>query len=260
MQNRPQVIVVGQEDVQRSLEKPSTWRTTETPSFLEQLKVAYHRASQADITQIVSSPIVAKHRRIMSIATRHNLPIKYLGPILTFDEPRLYQNRWGTDWALMRLKQDPLYQHMGGRFLLPQQVFRQLQRYVRAGLDVHDLWVAHEFPHGLVQPGQPIPYEYLVPPAPPNKVKRLRILNQMSERYWQGVQAAVLTAGIGTAVVGVAAVGVPILAAGAAIALGATATGLDPILFGLVIDDSKNINGQHPALCYALAQWAWPEA
>jgi hypothetical protein len=250
------VVVIQEESVREFLDSPVQ---KSMPNFLAPMASAAINSSALDLAKVMPYEIVQQHQHLMQIADRHHFNLRPLGATLTFEEPRIYQGT-GSDWALMPLEQDSFYRENQERMVLPKEVYTNLQGMNNEGIDFDALYVAHELPSGLVRSGQPIPSTYLAPPPPPQKAARLKMLSQASTLYQRALRTAVLTAGIGTALVATMAIALPILVVGAALTLPAAAVGLDPVLFGVNIDYSRTIGGQHPCLIYVLAQWSWPQS
>jgi hypothetical protein len=167
-----------------------------------------------------------------------DLPIRYLGASPTFDGTRLFSGSQ-TDWAMMNLADDPLFQK--GKLPLPRNVRVSLQQARKAGIEFDNLVIAHELPKGSLKQGQHMPLELVAPPPPKRMARRLAVLDMASAAIW------------GSAVVAVAA---PLALASFAVGMAS----LDPVLFGQHIDPNvTDHRGQPIALYYYLTHWTWNE-
>lgn len=207
----------------------------------------------------VKKRLAMYHHRILQLKEKHDLPIQQLGPAEIVREPRFYEGD-ETDWVLMDWKQDPLNRLYDGELVVPDEIKVEIDRIRATGVDFHELYMGHELPkgHGMEHGG--VPLEYLVPPTHPavqqevdeyeRRIENIRIT--LSRGAEAGAGAATGLAAIVGAVAGTA-VGVA-----SATALGSLML-LDPVLFGVITDESWRVDDQSPqyGLVYVIAAWAW---
>jgi hypothetical protein len=162
-----------------------------------------------------------------------------------------------TDMVMMPLSLDPLYHTFNNRLVAPKHVIKEFNRINKSGISFDNIVIAHEIPKGSVKNGQQVSIEVLMPPLTRAQSQRLNILQKGVSGFWKGVSFVAAGIGLATAAVSVAAVGIGLgglgLAAGAA---GGFASGLDPVVFGLLFDpnhDDKN----SIAAWYYITSWYW---
>lgn len=212
-------------------------------------------------TTLVSRDIVDKHNRTMALARKHDLTVAFMGYAPTFNGVHIHRAAH-TDWAVMPVAKDPLYQSWGRSLYVPPAVLEDMERVWDAGINFDAVFIAHEIPAGSVEAGEPIPLELIQPPPPPSTARYLNQLEAVSKAYWQAMPRLLTMPVVAPLVLGGLALGAAVaVAVGGAVALGAaaiTATAYDPILFGLYVDKSRQVNGQSLALWYYLTHWYWP--
>jgi hypothetical protein len=168
------------------------------------------------------------------------------------EQPRLVLDR-GMPWLVTPLESDPYT--TGGGYPFPSEVATQLQRISAAGARFHRIAIAHELdPHGPVEDmlDTILPAGLIVDgktagaclgetPAPEQTKNLAGVLDK----------AVKTTLRIATATA-TAAVAAPAAIAGGLLG----ATGLDPIVFGVIGIDNHPRTGE-PAIYYPLAAWRW---
>lgn len=209
----------------------------------------------------VSHHLRHRHAALQQLTLRQDLDVRYIGAAQTFTEPRMFQGKQ-SDWVLMNLTRDPLYYNNGSRLIAPKTVQQHLTALVTRGIEFDALFIAHELPKGYVQAGEQVPLECLIPPPPEKKMQRLHALQAITGGYLKGIQMGLTVSAVAAAAavttVAAAAVLAPLAIGG--IALGAAfslASGVDPILFGLLIDRTTPVKGGYAATWYYLTQWNW---
>lgn len=193
-------------------------------------------------------PLIQKHTNVEIIATKKQLPVRFLGYSPIFSETRIYQGP-ESDWALMNLADDPLYYSNGQRLIVPSVVAQDINSIVKAGIDFSTIYIAHEIPKGSIKQGEEIPLELIAPPPPPDVVRRVKKRSRGAETFWQKVMAAIqvmITTGAATTI-------------GAASFVGALVA-FDPVLFGVLVDEEWQVNGKPIGLWYYITHWYWPIA
>lgn len=177
-------------------------------------------------------------------------PITYLGIGHMPERPRLYPGA-DTDWALVRLEDDPLFRR--GDFPIPRTQRRHLERLVANGIEMDDLLVAHEVPASDVRSKLPA-----LDRTGPQEIPVER-LSSLIEHPGPAASTQEFThrAGRiaeGTSKLAVGAFGAAAAAAIAPVALvAAVGAGLDPVVFGV-----RRVPGhRHVVQIYELVRWDW---
>ena len=143
-----------------------------------------------------------------------------------------------TDWAIMNLGDDPLWNSDDG-FPIPERVLRHLSVLHQAGQDFDTLVVAHEIPAGGYKTGDTIPLELVMPPPPKQGAQTAHLLGQLGNLAWFWA-------------------GLPLIGAAAALAIPvAFLVGLDPILFGARVYPGTPVRSGEPANWFYLCHWQW---
>lgn len=217
----------------------------------------------------LSPALLARYQKTQDLATQANLPVQFLGYQPVFSDTKLY-HAGQTDWVLMNLTQDPLFQAQGQKLYAPAQVRQDLHNLTAAGLVFDAIFIAHEIPSGSVLPDDQVPLAALMPPLPHQTAQNLAFLDRSQQAFWhwtaKGTALAlalpVLAAGalavaagavvLGAAALAISAVGLVVLGIGA-LAIGVT--GLDPVILGVQFD--PDAQDQSPALWYHLTDWHW---
>ncbi|NMC77989.1 MAG: hypothetical protein GYA59_01400 [Chloroflexi bacterium] len=187
--------------------------------------------------------LIQQHQKITALATDKNLPIRFLGYSPIFTGTRVYRGQ-GCDWALMNLTSDPLFYANGEKLIIPAAAAADIKTTVKAGINFDAMFIAHEIPSGSVKPGESVPLELIAPPPPPQVKQRLEKLDTAAGTFWQGVGSA-----IGS-----------ILSMGAATAttFALPLAIVDPVLFGVYLDQSWLFQGQPIGMWYYVTHWYWP--
>jgi len=187
--------------------------------------------------------LIQQHQRTTALATDKNLPIRFLGYSPIFTGTRVYRGQ-GCDWALMNLTSDPLFYANGEKLIIPAAAATDIKTAVKAGINFDAMFIAHEIPSGSVKPGESVPLELIAPPPPPQVKQRLEKLDAAAETFWQGVVSAI--GGIlGAAAATASAVAFPLAL-------------VDPVLFGVYVNDSWIFNGKPFGMWYYVTHWYWP--
>lgn len=211
----------------------------------------YYAPMQAELMEMRSPKFISQEEQFTQQAQRHELALPHLAYMPTFSANRVIEGEH-TDWVLMNLKDDPLFQAAGNRLIAPKAVERKLQAIQKAGLDIPALFIGHEVQKGVLTQDNNELLKQIAPPVSHTQEQRLQMLNIGSNSFWRGVGIASVAAlaGIG-------------LAAGAVVGAGALtvgmAAGLDPVLFALLIDPETSSNGEYLAAWHYIAHWHWDE-
>lgn len=185
------------------------------------------------------------------LASRSGLPVPFLGYSSLFSETRLYPGN-ASDWVMMPLKNDPLFQEYGQRLYAPEDVRQHLGQLHTAGIEMDGLYIAHEITPGVLRPGDPVPVELLRPTPPEHIVRRSQVLERTTRQWWDFVAKTVTTS---------VRVTNTFVQVGAAVAVqGALGILRDPILFGVQYHPDWQFNGRPIGQWYYLTQWDWPVA
>ena len=186
---------------------------------------------------------IALYSRFTAIKQRvqeDQLPVHYVGTMPVFEHHRVYHGQQ-YDWVLLNSREDPLMQDPDG-FPVPAHVLAQLQRIQQANLHFDAIYVAHEVPHGTINPHGPLDPKQLLPP-PPRAVHRLSAqLGNISQSLW--TVATLPLVAIGRAL-------------STAAAFSSVAVGLDPILLGVIVGEHRSLHDSEPAAWFYLAHWAY---
>jgi hypothetical protein len=209
------------------------------------------------LPEAILRPLLLKHQHIEALSYKYNLPLCFMGVAPVFEETRLYQGQ-DSKWVLSPVENDVLYQHYGNKLPMPKAAKMEIDRVVRAGIDLR-AYIGHELPAGVAdawESGQRIPLEWVLPPVPRALAQRTQALAKAGTLLWRTVQATVKTA----ATVGLAATSA-VVVVGTAVAAAplALAAGLDPVILGCCYDDSYTVNGRPVGLWFSVCQWYWPE-
>jgi len=196
--------------------------------------------------------------RLVEKAEGVGAPITYVGVGKVLERPRLYPGT-PTDWVLMRLEDDPLYQQ--GRFPIPREQRQHLSRLATGGVEMDELLVAHEVPEaavcraapGLARTGpQEISTELLATlvehPGPADSTRRFTArAGKVAEGTGKIAKGAARGAGQvlkGAAIAGGVVAASPLLLAAAL---------LDPVVFGV-----RRVPGRRDlAQIFELVRWDW---
>jgi hypothetical protein len=181
-------------------------------------------------------------------AERAGSPITYLGFGTMPEQPRLYPGT-KTDWLLMRMDDDPLVQ--AGRFPIPREQRRHLERLTRSGIEMDELLVAHEVPESVTRKAAPG-----LARIGPSDVP-VDLLPALIEHPGASESTKRFTARAGKVAEGAGKV-----AKGAAFAAGAVVAApialaammpVDPVIFGV-----RRVPGHRGAIqIYELVRWDW---
>jgi hypothetical protein len=187
-----------------------------------------------------SSPtLYARYNETLILTQTQHLPVRYIGTMPLTTGQQIYPGQQ-YDWALMSAHNDPLMQDKDG-YPMPKRVINVLNRIHRAGLEFDDIYIAHELPKGIVQPGQPVTAAMLMPPPSRRMVQLSNRLGNLSSALWS-----------------VAAF--PLFALGKVAEAAATVSvGLDPIVMGVVVGKNRPVQPGEPAAWFYLTHWAYNE-
>ena len=197
------------------------------------------------------------YSRAMTVATaleQVEMDVPCLGLATLFDEERVYPGP-DRDWVLLPLAEDPSYRQHDGFATLPRVISR-LERIRDAGIEFDTLYIAHELPKGILEPGKPFDRRWLLPPPSPKT-------RHLSERLGDAVQKSfrVAAAPLRAGAMVTAAAGAVAAAAGGAMAplMLLALLAVDPILFGAVIAPRRTVAPGELAAWFKLASWTYAE-
>ena len=213
--------------------------------------------------------LLDRYQKTQDLATQADLPLQFLGYQPVFSDTKIYHGP-NTDWVMMNLTQDPLFQAQGQKLYAPAQARQDLMNLVAAGLVFDAIFIAHEIPPGSVLPDDQVPLAALMPPLPHQTAQNLAFLDRSQQGFWHGIAKGtalalalpVLAAGalavaagavvLGAAAMAISAVGLVVLAVGAPVIVGMN---FDPVILGVQFD--PDAQDQSPALWYHLTNWHW---
>ncbi len=196
---------------------------------------------------------IRRHEWTLATAERHRLPVVFIGCAPANEGTKVFKGV-ETDWGLINIAEDPHYLDQDRRAVMPLRVQHELRTIARTGMDFEAIYIAHEVEKHSLVPGQSLTLEMIAPPAPEDFTKRSSMLNVAADGIWSG---------IGKIITGTLRLGANALSAGASVSAGvasgfsSSAYSYDPIIFGLHIDRSVQIEGCPLALWYYLASWTW---
>lgn len=184
----------------------------------------------------------SRHLEVVEAATREQIDIRFLGYSAVFSGTKLFQGD-DSDWALMNLSEDPLFYSNNNKLLVPANVERDIKRIHDAGINFDAIFIAHELPSGKVQPDERIPLSVIAPPPPPEVMGRVGKRAREVDSFWSGVSSTLRRVRNSTT---------------GALSFAAALTMRDPVLFGVLIDNSWQTAGQPVGMWYYLTHWYWP--
>ena len=193
--------------------------------------------------------LVRRAKTVVATAARQNLPIGYMGLAPLFCDHRVYRGG-DHDWVLMRVAEDPLYQHHDG-YPIPKQTLSRLHAVQAAGIEFDVMYVAHEVPKGAIRDGEPLDAQALMPPPPKQVTHLSRAFGVVARGLWAVAAAPIaasMVAGAAAAAGGLLAA--PLLVVGAALAL-------DPVLFGAVVTPGRALRSGEPACWFFVDSWQY---
>ncbi len=207
---------------------------------------------------------------ILTLAEQHALPVQFLGYREPFREPIIFHTR-SRAWVITPLRADPLFRYYGNRLYAPDRVVTRVRAMVRAGLDFDDIYIAHELPENADLTRDNL-LDLIKPPPPFGGRWRQDMLDTLVTAWWHVVKGAI------GATISLGSKGAKGLLSGALLTLnasGALLTGasrralvveqrraaleadigsLDPILFGVLLDDESST-----AMWFYIDHWQWGE-
>jgi hypothetical protein len=211
---------------------------------------------------VVRQSLMNRHVHIAETINREQLSVSLIGFAPAFNGIQMYPGQ-PNDWALMNLGDDPLFHANRGRLVAPRQVRDHLRHISKSGLDFDTLYIAHEVPAGIVQPGKAISLEAFYPPEPSDLKRRANWLTGASDSLWSFVSKVPIHAFSETRSVSKAigaAANLKLTSAMSAIHStmeAATTAALDPILLGVNLDWGRSVNGIPMGMWYYLTHWCW---
>ena len=186
----------------------------------------------------IQQPLINRAKRVKSISIEKGIPLPILGTNPLFDGVKLVTNTT-PNWALYNLSHDPLWQT--GKFPIPRQHLRRLNRLYRGGVEFDVLYIAHELPADFNYKNDYLELKWIKPPPPKTAL-------QLAQKF--GVTADVMVS------IYAAAIRKPIQAL--TVAVNNTSVTLrDPILMGTIIPPGVNPDEGVPAVWFLLAAWRW---
>jgi len=183
--------------------------------------------------------LVRKHYEIEGLSRARQLPVRFLGYALLFSEPRVYRGAQ-SDWVMVNLKNDPLYYSNGERLIIPAAVCKDLKLILEAGINFDAMYIAHEISKGSLKERSSIPLELVAPPPP----LAIQDLERKSQRWWGGIGGFLNTF-------------VEIFSP--AVIFENALEYRDPVLFGVLIDQSWRRNDRLMGMWYYVTSWRWPQ-
>jgi hypothetical protein len=186
----------------------------------------------------------ARQQDVMTRSRRDKLGVRYACTMPLFRGYRLHRAEQ-RDWVFVNLRDDPLFADPDG-FPVPRAVLQRLRRLRASGLEFDAIYVAHEVAPGTVPARGSLSREMLLPPPAAAARRQARALGQVSRGLWMAATLPLLASGL---VAGLLAVGAaaPVLA------------GLDPILFGALVDPRRTAAAGEPAALFYLDHWAYDD-
>lgn len=148
-----------------------------------------------------------------------------------------------TDWAMMNLAHDPLFQDPDG-FPVPEKSLAQIQAIHRAGIEFCGLYIAHEGPVGSVEENKPIRRRAVTPPPSGAVTEKSAQLGKAGNALWTIALPFVEPR---TAIDGAKKVA------------DALAT-LDPVLLGVVIAPRSRFKEGQDAAWFYIGNWSFDDA
>lgn len=204
----------------------------------------------------ISPELRHRYEIVQNAVEKRSLPIRLIGYAPIFNEQRLYPGR-NTDWAIMPLPQDPTYKS-GEPFYMPRRAHDDLRLVHQSGIHFESIFIAHEIPKNSLNYGEQVPLELIAPPPPPKQMRNAVRAARIVSGFWDGVVSAVTASAMATVAVAGAALFAPI-AAVSILAAPVAVVGLDPIIFGLHIDERQKVKGMPLAMWYYITHWTWDE-
>jgi hypothetical protein len=199
---------------------------------------------------VTDTALLRREEQAIAAGKRAGLPVRSIGAMPLFAGYRYYAAE-PHDWVLVNLADDPLVRHPEG-FPIPRETLRGLRALRRAGVALDAIAVAHELPKGRLRPGEPLTLD-LLRPGPS------RAAGQAALRLGQMAWGAWLAATLPLRAAGLLGVGATAAAAAAGAAAGAALAGLDPILFGAIVEPGRPVQPGTPARWLYLDHWAYDE-
>lgn len=222
-----------------------------------QLRLILHLLQSIEAAKQPLTPVVYKRREeILALSQRHNLGIQPLFDAPLFDGHVLVPGQH-TDFVFMRVAEDPLFHHPD-KFPVPQHVFDRLQRMLKLGVQVDDLYIAHELEKGTLLSGQRATAEMVTPPPSQVMVQQSQQLGTVVQKAWETAVLPIWGSLMGIAGAGAVTLGLGALAV-AGIAAVAPLIALDPLLIGVVKDPNHPLQPGTPATWLLLASWIYGE-
>ena len=207
-----------------------TWNTA-----LETLQIRH----KADLFPLISpKELLRRHSEIETITRDNSLSVRFLGYNILPKQVCVYPGE-KSDWAIMNLKSDPVFYANGESMIIPDKVALQIRTIVNAGIEFDAIYIAHEIPKSSVKPGQPVPLELIAPPPPPETMYRVRKLGNEVDKFWKKIAAISTTTVAATA------------------AAFAALTPVDPVLFGVNINEAWKLKNTPVGMWYYIARWDW---
>lgn len=206
--------------------------------WLAALNTMQVQPTAGNLSLAPNESLLRRHHDIMRVKHKQGLPIRFLGYADTFSGMRVYEGP-DNDWVLMNLDEDPQYLEMGEKLVAPRVVVEQLTKMQAHGTSADHIYIAHEVPKGSIKQGQAIPLEAILPPPPAEVAKRVSRYADQASGVWRS-----LTVGL-------------VRVAGAALSLAALPLALDPVLFGVITDNSTSVRSEELGMWYYLAHWLW---
>lgn len=204
----------------------------------------------------ISRDLHQRYEMTQNAVRKHNLSVRLIGYAPVFNHQKIYRGA-NTDWVIMPLPQDPTYK-TGEPFYLPKHAHQDLRRVHRSGIEFESLFIAHEIPKHRLADGQQVPLELIAPPLPKKHVENAEKAAHLVAHFWDGVVKTIAFSAMATATAAATALFAP-AAAVSVLAAPVVAVGLDPIIFGLHIDKSQQVNGMPLAMWYYITHWTWDE-
>ncbi len=228
----------------------------------------------------VHGELQARTAWVLDTAKRAGVPIESVGIATAFDDLRLYR-RPGRDWLLSPVHADP---HAAEGLILPRAEMRKLASLDAAGVDLPEIYIAHELPPGTVdtvmpglpaavpatkaqaRPGADVAALVATPVFHPVAIEQAAKMVPAPPVPSATARTADRLGGVAGGAVDALARALPWLFAGVAAAPAAVALGglaalgalleLDPVVFGAVGVGGRVAVGE-PAAFFALTSWVW---
>jgi hypothetical protein len=144
------------------------------------------------------------------------------------------------DMVTIPLSEDPLYTQRD-RFPIPRKVLNHLRNLQKMSVDFDTLYIVHEIPKDTLRSGDPLPLDLVDPPPSPENMEQAERIGNLSRITWMSTLAPA-----------VPVVGVPLVA----VSVPVVAT-VDPILFGLKIQENPQPKILPVADWFYLCRWSW---